>query len=152
MTDDVLNQRTQGEIRYARDPRRRRDREHPCPHDASCHTPAHRREAMRGAHAGNRAGDRVGGADRNAEMRGDEQRDGGARFGAAAAEPSCSTRKTRSTLRGKERRSAHDNATVSSSASVRPITGAMTMNARVEIHFPGKSSAVKPAFATAAPP
>src|SRR5439155_680151 len=70
----------------------------------------------------------------------------------AAAEPSCSTRKTRSTLRGKERRSAHDSATVSTSASVRPITGAMTMKARVEIHFPGKSSAVKPAFATAAPP
>src|SRR5437773_3222860 len=48
----------------------------------------------------------------------------------AAAEPSCSTRNTRSTLRGKERRSAHDSATVSASASVRPITGATTMKTR----------------------
>src|SRR5438093_1207 len=66
--------------------RSRRDRENPRPHDASRHSPPHRGEAMRGAHAGNRAGDRVGGAYRNTEMRGDEQRDGAARFGAEAAE------------------------------------------------------------------
>src|SRR6266702_609418 len=86
MTDDVLDQCTQDEIRYARDPRRRRDRENPRPPDASRHTPPHRREALRRAHTRNRAGDCVGGADRDAEMRRDEQRDGATRFGAEAAE------------------------------------------------------------------
>src|SRR5436305_15247429 len=86
MTDDVLDQRTRDEIRYTRDPRGRRDREHPRPHDASGQTPPYRREAMRGARARNRAGDRVSGADGNTEMRGDEQCDGAARFGAESAE------------------------------------------------------------------
>ncbi len=69
----------------------------------------------------------------------------------AAAEPIWSTRNVRSTLRGSERRSAHDKATVSANASTSPINGATTMKTRVEIHLPGNSSAVKPAFATAAP-
>ena len=68
----------------------------------------------------------------------------------SAAETSCSTRNALSTRRGNDRRSAHDSATVSTSARTKPITGATTMNTSVFVQ-PLAMIAANPAFATAAP-
>ncbi len=68
----------------------------------------------------------------------------------AAADTSCSTRKVLSTLRGSDRRRIQESATVSSSASMNPITGATTMKMSVLVQ-PLAMIAANPAFATAAP-
>src|SRR6266516_888252 len=68
----------------------------------------------------------------------------------SAADTSCSTRNDLSTRRGKDRRKAHDNATVSSSANKNPMTGATTMKTRVLVQ-PLAMIAEKPDLATAAP-
>src|SRR5438093_662447 len=62
------------------------DRQDPRPHDLPRHTPPHRRQPLGRAHAGDRARDGVGGADGNAEVGGEEQRDRAARLRAEAAE------------------------------------------------------------------
>ncbi len=68
----------------------------------------------------------------------------------AAADTSCNTRKVLSTLRGSDRRRIQESATVSSSASMNPITGATTMKISVLVQ-PLAMIAANPAFATAAP-
>ena len=67
------------------------------------------------------------------------------------AETSCSRRNARSTCRGRARRRAQDSPTVMRKATMRPRSGEATMNANVEIHLPGRTSAAVPAFAIAEP-
>src|SRR5205809_6490184 len=68
----------------------------------------------------------------------------------SAAETSCSTLKDLSTRRGSDRRNSHDSATVSSSASMNPITGATTMKTSVLVQ-PLAMIAENAALAAAAP-
>ena len=69
----------------------------------------------------------------------------------AAADTSCSTRKLRSTVRGRRLRcTSHMIPMISTKASARPIKGEYTMNTPM-VWRPSKITASQPALATAAP-